>query len=1188
MTTPLTLSCDRRRGMMILMVLAMLTFFILAGAMLLTLAMRSRTSARAFAAATRDSGSALLARDMLDEALRVLIRGTQLPNPPPNFTESILEDKYGSTFVRFTGTASSTSCSIAPVTPLPMVSGSTQPIPMLLATLTPSSTASPPPHPCHLNGRVLTIKPAYGDGDVRSFRILRATATGTMPSLSYGLYLDSSAPGRPLQFPTQPFEAHISGREFTPLPSGASAPEAYDAFDVPGNAWLAKPLLRTTGTPAGVSVVSVQPSYRAAASPSPPVVDNDNDSVADGIWLPPIDPSGTSALRLLPDLPSPNGGVLKFQVSYLVLDLDGRLNVNTSGLRRTGTWNSQPPTAERVAPGSGYGTADVDGARILTSASASAFTGVPLPVVPQPKLWTQLLQSGAPTTVSSGAALDGTYLSAAQSRLWPLVGACDGRYGADGEPGLSGTAANQVLAQNQLFTQQARRLWGNSPSDLKARMKLFMAASPQGVPTLTWFSPNLRASDMASVQSLVTSDLTGSPYALRLDDAAARGEWVRRPAAGPESTARPADNPFSLAELEPILRIHDEDASSLAPRLAALLEDFGQRSRMTITTDSWDTVAITGSAAVKLQAYMASFPVPGSPSPLLPALGSARPYDLMAPEVTAGMKFDLNRPLEAVGLGYPPVQEAAISQALKQHYCRDLFTLLVALGRPADKKTAQWVANVCDFRDADSTMTRFVFDDKLQDADGWNPVASPETVVFGMERPELVITEARVWDGGMCLVLHHPWKAVVTGTDGSPLEVETVAEALRPTASPALNKVAVNRKVNDAQPASKSIWRLEVDGGGKVDLGEAGKNNPDCDLGPNEYLCVQTDGPPPPSFPRPVIAGSLVPPAAAKIKVVLKRLADPTAEESGDNPYIEVDSADLVLPPPPNAPKREEAKVQRRNATPFWQSKFAMTTEPEVRPYPGAAEWLHWPNRPFISSAELALVPSGSSSEVTKSYASPTPTEHLQPPSLAVAPELQLFDAVHVPTWFAGQGLAIGGDNLLRQNITSGSYASNTLPSWREPGRLNVNTVLQSSGTSAAAEPAIADGVWRSLVPTWTGSSSPFIVSNTSFAASFTQALSLAATAGQKTPWLEATDTQRGRNPLFNHSTAIRLAATSTIRSNVFAVWITVRMEDTSVNAPPPSYRRLFAIIDRSIPVGYSKGENLDSLNVIRLKRFLD
>ena len=50
---------------------------------------------------------------------------------------------------------------------------------------------------------------------------------------------------------------------------------------------------------------------------------------------------------------------------------------------------------------------------------------------------------------------------------------------------------------------------------------------------------------------------------------------------------------------------------------------------------------------------------------------------------------------------------------------------------------AQWAVNVVDFRDADSSMTRFAYD--TDPKDGWTPNAD---VVWGLERPDLLINEA--------------------------------------------------------------------------------------------------------------------------------------------------------------------------------------------------------------------------------------------------------------------------------------------------------------------------------------------------------------------------------------------------------------------------------------------------------------
>jgi hypothetical protein len=87
-----------------------------------------------------------------------------------------------------------------------------------------------------------------------------------------------------------------------------------------------------------------------------------------------------------------------------------------------------------------------------------------------------------------------------------------------------------------------------------------------------------------------------------------------------------------------------------------------------------------------------------------------------------------------------------------------------------------------------------------------------------------------------------------------------------------------------------------------------------------------------------------------------------------------------------------------------------------------------------------------------------------------------------------------------------------------------------------------------------------------------------------------------------NHDVANRLANVATVRSHVFAVWITLEVTDTSPQADPPSYHRLFAIVDRSIPLvdlsippadrtippDFSRGSFNHVRNTIRLVRFLN
>jgi hypothetical protein len=101
------------------------------------------------------------------------------------------------------------------------------------------------------------------------------------------------------------------------------------------------------------------------------------------------------------------------------------------------------------------------------------------------------------------------------------------------------------------------------------------------------------------------------------------------------------------------------------------------------------------------------------------------------------------------------------------------------------------------------------------------------------------------------------------------------------------------------------------------------------------------------------------------------------------------------------------------------------------------------------------------------------------------------------------------------------------------------------------------------------------------------------------------------RNPFFRYQAMQRLANLVTTRSNVYAVWITVgnfEVESNPSNPPvdaahPDGYRlgrelgsdtgdikrhRAFYLIDRSIPVGFSRGRDYNAGNTILLKRYIE
>jgi len=255
-------------------------------------------------------------------------------------------------------------------------------------------------------------------------------------------------------------------------------------------------------------------------------------------------------------------------------------------------------------------------------------------------------------------------------------------------------------------------------------------------------------------------------------------------------------------------------------------------------------------------------------------------------------------------------------------------------------------------------------------------------------------------------------------------------------------------------------------------------------------------------------------------------------------------------------------------------------------PPPNNAVWFTWPNRPFVSAAELLFVPSADGLALLTQYTKPSAAATNLPTPL-------LFDAVHVPTRFAGihrtvtQAAATSGTGVLATK--AGIYPEitpvNQLSAYREPGRVNVNTVT-------------SDDVWNAVVAgplVQTGTTTPDPVvgrSAANFAANPAETMAaLLSLSGTGT--LVVTDTSAaiatgaGFNPAHSIYTATRLANTATIRSNVFAVWITLR---ESVVGDPDSvrYHRGFYIVDRSIPVAHEPGKDHNVWDAVILRRIIE
>ncbi len=851
----------------------------------------------------------------------------------------------------------------------------------------------------------------------------------------------------------------------------------------------------------------------------------------------------------------------------------------------------------------------------------------------------------------------------------------------------------------------------NSPPDLHGRMKTFTigaAASTGIVPQLCFVKPEWSRNGNLDVE---TRD---DPYELRLDTRAPRNSWLFNYSAN----FNPNGNIFNLSELENILRPYDIDSSKLPPRLEAILGSVAEEARLRITTDSWDSTVVSGSAAPKLFDWARKLSdTLGGDATKLYGTTTARTKAVMNGvlnrEISRGERFDLNRPLTGTKPAKYDITDPYYAQ--RQAYFKDLYVLLCALTPPADFKPrncAQWVANIVEFRDGDSTMTPFEFD--TNPADGWDVDGNVKTtndakpaqrdVVFGCERPEIVIAETCAWEdattGELYVVLHRPWNATAFGK-GSSGDTSVAGEPCDPqfdsydaTKKNPLNALDLGRKsgataatpANNANPADRTllpVWRLRIKTDGqpdtyvRLDTKTAAGGQPEHVLADNTTpkLGVDTS-----ICLKPQAASSVITvqtqqqklnvanfatlkvqgPAAAfgaadrQATIYLERLTDPTAAPDVTKPdwtqdpgnttpaaltdtdgqlsrmavYRIVDQQTVSVvnrtPDPNGVLPTKNPKTTRRGmndaADTFWKQATSETTaavplviDANWRPDPTkpSPKWFFWPNRPFVASPELLFVHGLDSQSLLTKYSDPSPTLAPDadtnnwtwgPTVLRNLKSPPLFDAVHVPTRFAGiHGTTAdpSGNLATLTGIDQVTTPVNQLSAFREPGRVNLNTVT-------------ADDVWHAVVagplvkPT-DGSPDPVdtrsnAALNGTPARNTSSLISLsgqqpAANAPQPMPKTDGNATLKPAidlNPSQAIYTANRLANTTTTKSHLFGVWITLReaMAPAGSNVPADPdgvrYHRAFYIIDRSIPVAHEPGRDHNVWDAVLLRRIVE
>lgn len=1299
-----------RRGVLLLVVLSLLTLFLLLGTAYIVVSSRARVTARAFNRLVMHSEEARVpATRHLDQVLRYVLRGTATaasiaaPAPASPLTvtfESLLEDKYGSP-VPVTGTAQTVSL------PAGTPAGKKSPL-LVLSNVT--VLGGPTLQAAELPGRVLTLLPP--DGAPSSHRIIHAT--GTPPNLEIHVAWPTTAAA--FRVPTGSCPILINGREFD---GQGVTNEAWDAFDT-NNAFLA----HVEPDPNAVSRANVlRFSYLDQAAPpgSPLMADNDNDGTKDGVFL----DFGLPGVQT-------SAGTIDLHASVLIVDLDSRFNVNAHGNYASRIypstapdWPSIPgpgPSLADVPLGSGYGPPEVNADWMFPKTSGgyptnraegrdaswlqggsvrmaqtperpagSRFT----PRSPTPSLQStegrygesvgilpvdfRLKDARASITTGAGNALPGNaatddLLSQINDQRRPP------RYDEQKNQWAVNTAASDGVpvewwdaAAN--YDYRNSRTSFNSPPDLHGRMKtLARPATGSGIAPRLFYA-----------KAEWGNETQDDPYELELGATAARNGWLADP--NTNGFMPVYDNIFTMAELEPVLRPYDRDAFRLPLRLSATLGPLAEEARLRVTTDSWDTTAITGNAAANLAKWLGkSTNWAAATKPLDGSLGG---------EAARGECFDLNRPLPN---DKPPVYNHLHPYYLqRQAYFKDLYTLICAALHPtaapsADqaKEYAQWAANVVEFRDADSTMTPFEYDADV--LDGWTVDGDATTpdgpaVIWGAERPEMLIMQTSAWEddqtGELFIVLHRPWNAEALYQPPPPpppapqtppptrsIPAEPVDTALDVHNAQPLNVVDLGRKAGDLaanQTSAYAIWRLRVEdpnpnGGSaliRLDAADATAAEFNSSLvtnqattpkmGVDSWLCIRGTNTISATIPASVtdvqidrggafrVPGQLPTAAGAprKAMVYLERLTDPAAQNGVaqawgafpgnsspphyhvvDQAPIEVVNRIIPLPPAPQQPP-DPSSISRDIATQgsaLWKCVAANALgvpAPTIQLGPpafpsatNAAKWLPWPNRPFVSAAELFLVPGAKATDISPganaaamlmAYAVPEPNTNWFRRLHADANQSQLLllDALRVPTRFAGIHRTITTDpvnSLPNAGIFQETTPVNQLSAYREPGRVNLNTVTSDDVWNAVVagsltKPPSGGGTDPGPDPLKTRTAANFI---TTPAKSFGDILALDGSAGGLPDVAADTNAALSAdNPTHWLYTANRLANTATIRSNVFAVWITLR-ESIAGNPDSIKYHRAFYIVDRSIPVAFEPGKDHNTWDTVVVRRIIE
>lgn len=408
-------------------------------------------------------------------------------------------------------------------------------------------------------------------------------------------------------------------------------------------------------------------------------VDNDGDGIRESVWV-----DVGLGVRTAPD-----GRTYKPLAAILCIDLDGRLNVNAHGSMAHvdsyyqspsgggGGGRPSPSDAENDFPidpaayggrlpilqrGQGYGPAEISLFPLFSPLNSMG----PLNLTNSLSVYNDYRQLLAARYAEPNANLfdrrrDGTSNTLYAYHTGPAAPALAG---SEKLPPMAGsTQYNDLLAGLKLNDYSYAT---NELSSFGSRHNLW----GRGFPFL-----DVRGTPLWLFGGTV-ADMQDHPYEMDLSRRNVRESDSRLSPPGtplPAATPRPHDSPFTVAELERVLRMYDLDAGELPDRLRQLVDPTVTNGsgpslallRGMLTTDSFDVPAPSFQMTREMRAAARGFGFPEVGSRISDLLrlrlqqggfpmGNVAAVNneirkMLPPELIAGLRMDINRPF---GNGY--------------------------------------------------------------------------------------------------------------------------------------------------------------------------------------------------------------------------------------------------------------------------------------------------------------------------------------------------------------------------------------------------------------------------------------------------------------------------------------------------------------------------------------------------------